>query len=84
MYCSLEAESTAHFFLHSHLYHIIRGNFLNSLEVIDTIILKLFEEKSTKVLLYGFVQVDQNQNRNIFYISRKYMVESKHFKSSLF
>ena len=34
--CSLEVESTAHFFLHCHHYHDIRAKLLNSLEVIDT------------------------------------------------
>ena len=63
--CSLEVESTLHVFLHCHHYHNIRANPLNSLEVIDTNLLKLSEEQLTKVLLYSFSQLDQNQNRNI-------------------
>ena len=38
--CSLEVESTAHFFLHQHHYHNIRVKLLNSLEVIDINLLR--------------------------------------------
>ena len=48
--CSLQVESTVHFFLHCHHYHNIRAKFLNSLEVLDTNLLKLSEEQLTKVL----------------------------------
>ena len=82
--CSQEVESTAHFFLHCHHYHNIRAKLLNSLEVIDTNLLKLSEEQLTKVLLYGFSQLDQNQNRNVLNSSINYIVESKCFESSLF
>ena len=82
--CSLEFESTAYFFLHCHHYHNIRAKLLNSLEVIDTNLLKLSEEQLTKVLLYGFSQLDQNHNRNILNSSIKYIVKLKRFESSLF
>ena len=82
--CSLEVELTVYFFLHCHHYHNIRAKLLNSLELIDTNLLKLSEERLTKVLLYGFSQLDQNQNRNILNSSMDYIVESKRFESSLF
>ena len=81
--CSLEVESAVHFFLHCHHYHNMRAKLLNSLEVIDTNLLKLSEEQLTKVL-YGFSQLDQNQNRNILNSPIKYIVESKRSESSLF
>ena len=81
--CSLEVESTAHFFLHCHHYHNIRAKLLNSLEVIDTNLLTLSEEQLTKVLC-GFSQFDQNQNKNVLNSSINYIVESKHFESYLF
>ena len=81
--CSLEVELTV-YFLHCHHYHNIRTKLLNSLEVIDTNLLKLSEEQLTKVLPYGFSQLDQNQNRNILNSSMDYIVESKRFESSLF
>ena len=77
-------ESTAHFFLRCHHYHHKRAKLLNSLEAIDTNLLKLSEEQLTKVLLYGFSQLDQNQNRNVLNSSINYIVESKCFESSLF
>ena len=77
-------ESTAHFFLRCHHYHHKRAKLLNSLEAIDTNLLKLSEEQLTKVLLYGFSQLDQNQNRNILNSSSDYIVELKRFESSLF
>ena len=82
--CSLEVESTAHFFLHCHHNHNIRAKVLNSLEVIDINLLKLSEEQLTKVLQYGFSQPDPNQNRNILNSSIDYIVESKRPESSLF
>ena len=82
--CSLEVESTAHFFLHCHHYHNIRAKLLNSLEVIDTNLLKLSEEQLTKVLLHDFSQLDQKQNKNILNSSIDYIVESKCFESCLF
>ena len=57
---------------------------LNSLEVIDANLLKVSEEQLTKVLLYGFSQLNQNQTKNILNSSIKYIVESKLFESSLF
>ena len=57
---------------------------LNSLEVIDTNLLKVSEEQLTKVLLYGFSQLNQNQTKNILNSSIKYIIESKLFESSLF
>ena len=61
--CSQEVESTAHFFLHCHHYHNIRAKLLNSLEVIDTNLLKFSTEQLTKVLLNGFCQLDQNKQQ---------------------
>ena len=77
--CSLEVESTAHFFLHCHYYHNISPTRSK-----DTNLLKLSEEQLTKALLYGFSQCDQNQNRDILISSMDYIIESKRFESSLF
>ena len=82
--CSLNAVSTVHLFLHCHHFHNIRAKLLNSLVVIDMNLLKLSEEQLTKVLLYGFTQLNQNHNRNILSSSIEYLVESKPFENSLF
>ena len=47
--CSLEVESTANFFLHCHHYHNIRAKLLNSLDVIDTNLLKGVEATCMKI-----------------------------------
>ena len=82
--CSLEVESAVRFFLHCHHYYNLRAKLLNSLEVIDTNLLKLSEEQLTKVLLHDFSQLDQKQNKNILNSSIDYIVESKCFESCLF
>ena len=82
--CSLNAVSTVHLFLHCHHFHNIRAKLLNSLVIIDMNLLKLSEEQLTKVLLYGFTQLNQNHNRNILSSSIEYLVESKRFENSLF
>ena len=61
--CGFEVESTTHFFLQCHHYHNIRAKLLNSLEVIDTNLLKFSTEQLTKVLLNGFCQLDQNKQQ---------------------
>ena len=82
--CTLELKSTVHFIWQCHHYHNIRSKLLNSLEVIDTNLLKLSEEQLTKVLLYVFSQLEQNQNRNVLNSAINYIVESKRFESSFF
>ena len=82
--CSLNAVSTVHLFLHCHHFHNIRAKLSNSLVIIDMNLLKLSEEQLTKVLLYGFTQLNQNHNRNILSSSIEYLVESKRFENSLF
>ena len=73
--CSLDAVSTVHLFLHCHHFHNIKAKILNSLVIIDMNLLKLSEEQLTKVLLYGFTQLNQNRNRNILSSSIEYLVE---------
>ena len=82
--CSLEVESTVHFFLHCYHYHNIKAKLLNSQNVIDTNLFKLSEKQLTKALLYNFSLLDENQNRNILNFSMEYIVESSCFESSLF
>ena len=82
--CGFEVESTTHFFLHCHHYHNIRAKLLNSLEVIDTNLLKFSTEQLTKVLLNSFCQLDQNQHSNILNSSFDYIVESKRFEGFFF
>ena len=75
--CSLEVESTTHFSLHCHHDQNMRAKRLNSLEVIDTNLLKVCEEQLSKVFLYSFSQLDQNENGNVLNSSINYIVELK-------
>ena len=60
--CSLEVESTSHFFLHCLHYNDIRATRLNELKSVDENILKLSGNKLINLLLYGDRQFDSNQN----------------------
>ena len=51
--CSLEVESTAHFFLHCHYYSAIRTSLLNDLSIIDPKITNLSDDLLLHLLLYG-------------------------------
>ena len=51
--CSLEMESTTHFFLHCHHFNAIRITLNNSLKGIDKDIPKLSDSFLTKAILFG-------------------------------
>ena len=82
--CSLDVESTEHFFLHCHHYHEIRPKLFYSIRIIDENLLKLSDKQLTNIFLYGFFQFNEDQNRNILYSSIEYILESKRFERSLF
>ena len=82
--CSLEVESTAHFFLHCRNYCEIRTKLFNDIKLIDENLFKLSEKQLADVLLYGFPKLDQYQNRKILESSMEYIIESKRFDRSLF
>ena len=50
--CSLEAETTSHFFLHCHYYHPIRLTLFNELCEIGIHLPNLSEEKFLNLILY--------------------------------
>ena len=51
--CSLEVESTAHYFLHCHHYADFRLTLLNNLKSINVNILHLSDNFAVELLLYG-------------------------------
>ena len=51
--CSLEVESTKHFFLHCHHYTNIRKTLLNTVEMIDGSILNVNDDDLIEILLFG-------------------------------
>ena len=63
--CGLEIESTQHFFLHWHFYHVERSELLNSLYDIDLAINELNEESIINLVLFGPDKYHKETNRKI-------------------
>ena len=82
--CTLEVESTTHFFLHCHYYNNIHKILLDDLKVINVNILKLSETALTDLLLYGEASFDMIQNKMILTASIKFIVDSDRFTGSVF
>ena len=82
--CSLEIESTSHFFLHCDHYNNIRSTLLNELKSLDGNILKLPDTTLTNLILYGGSQFNIKQNTFILNAVIKYILESNRFNGSLF
>ena len=80
--CTLEVESTTHFFLHCHYYHNIRKTLLYDLKVLNINILKLFE--TTDLLLHGEASFDKIQSKMILTASINFIVDSDRFTGSIF
>ena len=82
--CTLEVESTTHFFLHCHYYNNIRKTLLDDLKVIHVNILKLSETALTDLLLYVEASFDKIQNKITLTVSIKFIVDSDRFTGSIF
>ena len=82
--CSLEIESTSHFFLHCDHYNNIRSTLLNELKSLDGNILKLPDTTLTNLILYGGSQFNIKQNTFILNAVIKYILESNQFNGSIF
>ena len=81
--CSLEVESTTHFFLNCHHFNAIRITLNNSLKAIDKDILKLSDSSLTKVILYGDSKYSDIQNHDVLISTITYILDSKCFDCSL-
>ena len=77
--CSLEVESTSHFFMHCLHYNDIHATFLNELKSVDENILKLSDNKLINLLLYGDPQFDSNKNTRLLNAAIKYIIDSGRF-----
>ena len=82
--CSLEIESTSHFFPHCNNYSNIRSALLNELKSLDGNILKFSDTTLTNLILYGGSQFNIKQNTFILNAIIKYILESNRFNCSLF
>ena len=52
-FCSLEAESVCHFFLHFHYFSVIRTSLVNELSLVDPEALILNDNEKVEFLLHG-------------------------------
>ena len=52
-FCSLEAESVSHFFLHFHYFSVIRTALVNELSLVDPETLILNDNEKVEFLLHG-------------------------------
>ena len=71
--CSLEIETTSHFFLHYYYNNNICSTLLNGLKFLDGNILKLW---LTNLILYGASQFNTKRNTFILNAIIKYILES--------
>ena len=82
--CSLDSESTGHYFLHCNYYNSARISLLNDLNSVDRTLLDLSGLSLVNVLLYGGPQFDDSQNAYILNSSIKYILISERFSGHLF
>ena len=81
--CSLEVESTTHFFLHCHHFNAIRITLNSSLKGIDKDIPKLSDSSLTKVILFGDSKYSDIQNHEILNSTIIFIIDSKCFDCSI-
>ena len=81
--CSLEPESTSHFFLHYH-HNTIRSILFKDLNSVDKNLFKLSEIELALILLYGSTQYSLMNNRILLNCSIKYIENSKRFSGPSF
>ena len=82
--CTLEIESTTHFFLHCHFCRNIQKALLDDLNEININISNFSETSLTDLLLCGKSSFEKIQNKKIMTVSIKYILDSKRFTGSIF
>ena len=80
--CSLEIESTSHFFLRCQNFITPRTNLMNELRKLDSNILNLDEISLTKMLLYCDSKYENNVNKKIL-ASINFILSTKRFEGQL-
>ena len=81
--CSLEVESTSHFFLRCQNFITPRTNLMNELRKLDSNILNLDEISLTKLLLYGDSKYENNANKKILLASMNFTPSTKQLEGQL-
>ena len=82
--CSIEVESTSHYFLRCHFYDALRATLMNDLRNIDSDLPALRDENLTNILLYGNQIYDDKANQIILMHVIRYIKDSQRFDEPLF
>ena len=82
-FCSLESESTTHYFLCCQNFTDLRKCLMNELIKINSCILTLDEKSLTKLLLYGDGRYDSKTNKSLILASINFIYSSKSFDGQL-
>ena len=80
--CSIEVESTSHYFLRCHFFDALRATLMNDLRNIDSDLPTLRDENLTNILLYGNQIYDDKINQIILMHIMRYIKDSKRFDES--
>ena len=80
--CSLEIETTIHFFLHCSLFQSSRQSLLINVKKTDESVLKEHDKLITKTLLYGDDKFDLPCNKSIS-LTIEFTVSTERFSNSL-
>ena len=82
-FCSLESESTTHYFLRSQNFTDLRKCLMNELIKINSCILTLDEKSLTKLVLYGDGRCDSKKTKSLILASINFIYSSKRFDGQL-
>ena len=77
--CSLEVESTSHFFLHCHYSIDIRKTFFHELQSANENMLNQSDNEIVELLLYGSKRFNFQQNCSLLESAIKFILKSKRF-----
>ena len=80
---SLEAEDTYHFFMRCQNFSNQRNVFFDDLNLINSEILKMSENETLQVLLFGNKRFSKNMNFRIITFSIRFIKDSTRFDESL-
>ena len=81
--CGLEIESTQHFFLRCHFYHVERSELLNCLYETDLAINEVNEDSIINLFLFGSDKYHKETNRKMLLDCITYLKATKRFDEPL-
>ena len=81
--CSIEAETTTHYFLCCYFYNADRSALINDLNKTDSFFSTLTENKFTDLVLCDSDKFDNNKNHNILMSTIKFNKDSQRFDERL-